>query len=141
MSDQNSTRWYVPEETETWAIVELMGRSKVAGRISRDTQFGTGMLMLDVPYLDGFVRQFVGAESAIFRLTLCDEEIARATQEARRLEPDIGLSFRKWQDNEIVRDTKEMLSPSYEPDYNVGEATTVLDSMGNPVACVHHKPY
>ncbi|MBP6783499.1 MAG: hypothetical protein KA152_06885 [Verrucomicrobiales bacterium] len=138
MPNPSATLFSPEEEEETWAIVELMGRSRVAGRISRDTQFGTGLLMLDVPYCQGFIRQFLGSEGAIFRITICDEEIARATQEARRLEPDIGLSFRKWQDNEIVRDTKEMLSPSYEPDFSVGEVgRSICDKAGNVVGTVY----
>lgn len=141
MPNPSATLFSPEEEEETWAIVELMGRSRVAGRISRDTQFGTGLLMLDVPYLDGFVRQFVGAESAIFRLTLCEEEVARSYQMDRSFEPDISLAFKKFQDVQILRDAKEMLSPSYDPDFSVGEVdpfgTPVQDSSGNTVAVVY----
>jgi hypothetical protein len=127
----------VPENSETWAIVELMGRSKVAGRISRDTQFGTDLLMLDVPFADGFVRQFLGSAGAIFRMTMVDEEVARDFQNGRDLEPGISLlTFKRWQDNQIVKTTKEMLSPDYDPDFSVGKVETAYDRHGEPSAYI-----
>jgi hypothetical protein len=130
-------------ETEAWAIVELMGRSRVAGRLSRDTQFGTDLLMIDIPFVDGFVRQFLGATS-IFRMTICTEEVARADQVTRDLEPDISLSFLRWQDNELVKSAKETLNPDREPDYLVGPVVgivTGLSSNGKVVSLSTSRPF
>jgi hypothetical protein len=64
-------------ETPQWAIVELMGHVRYGGLVSKDSQFGTAMLRVDVPQKDGsFVSQLVNPTS-IYRLTLCSEEIGR----------------------------------------------------------------
>jgi hypothetical protein len=67
-------------ETETapqWAIIELMGHIRYGGQVSKDNQFGTAMLRVDVPQTDGsFVSQLVNP-SSIYRITMCTEEIAR----------------------------------------------------------------
>lgn len=67
-------------ETPRWAVVELMGHIRTGGRVSKDTMYGTPMLRLDIPQTaepDRFVTQLVNA-SALYRLTFCDEAIARA---------------------------------------------------------------
>lgn len=61
---------------DVWAIVELMGHSRTAGRISQPGNFG-GMLRVDVPIEDGFRTEFYGV-SAIYSIRLVSEEIARA---------------------------------------------------------------
>lgn len=63
---------------QTWAVVELMGHIKTAGMVSEETHFGTVMLRLDIPATDSKPAhtEFYGG-SAIYRLTPCDEQIAR----------------------------------------------------------------
>jgi len=63
---------------DTWAIVEIMGHSRYAGRVSQDAALGVALLRIDVPEVDGlpaFTKLF-GAAS-IFAVTLCTEEAAR----------------------------------------------------------------
>lgn len=75
-----------------WAILELMGHIRYGGRVSKDNQFGTAMLRVDVPQADGsFVTQFVNPAS-LFRVTICAEEIARVA--AKRGSPD---PLNKWE--------------------------------------------
>lgn len=71
-----------------WAVVELMGHRKLAGRVSQVTQYGTAMLRLDVPGPDGQVAatQFYSS-SAIYCLTPTTEEIAVAFAWTRKPEP------------------------------------------------------
>lgn len=65
-------------ETPVWAIVELMGHVRYGGMVSKDNQFGTAMLRIDVPQADGtFVSQLINPAS-LYRLTMCSEDLARA---------------------------------------------------------------
>lgn len=69
------------EETkfECWAIVELMGHMKIAGRVTEQTIAGAAMLRVDVPAFEAqpaFTR-FFGA-SAIYSINPTTEEIARS---------------------------------------------------------------
>lgn len=84
---------------EQWAIVELMGHVKLAGKLSEEERFGSKMGRLDIP-IDvvctcpplpsgdrtgcrgicgtGFVTQHFGGQS-VYRITYCTEAVARAT--------------------------------------------------------------
>ncbi len=60
-----------------WAVIELMGHVRYGGLVSKDNQFGTAMLRVDVPQKDGsFVSQLINPAS-LYRITLCSEEIGR----------------------------------------------------------------
>ncbi|MGD9100039.1 MAG: acetyltransferase [Anaerolineae bacterium] len=67
---------------DTWAIVELFGHSKIAGRVTEQQIAGGAFLRVDVPGVDGqqeFTR-FYGA-GAIYSITPVSEEMARRTVE------------------------------------------------------------
>lgn len=70
------------EKFDSWAIVELMGHRKMAGRVSEQVIAGTALLRIDVPEYgeDGNAEpsftQFYGA-SSIYCLTPTTEEICR----------------------------------------------------------------
>jgi hypothetical protein len=65
------------EKQECWAIVELMGHVKMAGRISEEERFGAKMGRIDIPKADGsFVTQWFGG-STVYRITPTTEEAAR----------------------------------------------------------------
>lgn len=70
---------------DSWAIVELMGHSRMAGRVTEEQRFGATMGRLDVPNDDGsfFTVYFRG--DSIYRLTPVAEEIARSV--ARQSKP------------------------------------------------------
>lgn len=62
----------------TWAIVELFGHQKLAGKVSEYQIGGAAMLRVDVPEAEGrpaFTR-FVGP-SSVFSLTPVSEQVAR----------------------------------------------------------------
>lgn len=67
---------------EEWAIVEIMGHRRLAGRIQQVTRFGADMLRIDRPMKDGtFVTEFYGG-SSIYAVRPCTEAIAHGAEES-----------------------------------------------------------
>lgn len=63
---------------DSWAVVELMGHVRTAGRVTEEERFGAKMGRVDVPRADGgFTTVYFGG-SSVYRLTPCTEEAARA---------------------------------------------------------------
>lgn len=76
-----------PDQTPQWAIIELMGHIRYGGLVSKDNQFGTAMLRVDVPQKDGsFVSQLINP-SSLYRVTMCEERIARLAAEQGDAKP------------------------------------------------------
>lgn len=76
-------------EFKHWCIVELMGHRRLAGLASEEEIGGQGFLRLDVPAPDGdgfSATQYYGS-SAIYCITLTDEETARAVAKAAQPTP------------------------------------------------------
>jgi hypothetical protein len=70
------------ETFESWAIVELFGHQRIAGRVSEEQLAGTSFLRVDVPethHAEPFTR-FYGA-SAIYAVTPVEEAIAKRAAE------------------------------------------------------------
>lgn len=63
------------QQQEMWAVVELMGHGRTAGRI-RLSDLG-GLLRVDVPTEDNYRTEFYGA-AAIYSVKIVSEEVARA---------------------------------------------------------------
>jgi len=78
------------DKFDSWAIVELMGHRKLAGKVTEETHFGVPLLRLDVPQAAGaaqpFLTQWYGGQS-IYCLTPCDEATARAVATHHQPEP------------------------------------------------------
>ena len=81
---------------QTWAIVELMGHVKTAGQVSEETHFGTVLLRLDIPQIDGNQAhtEFYGG-SAIYRLTPCTEQVACLVIQQNRSLPLVAYALPK----------------------------------------------
>jgi hypothetical protein len=64
---------------DCWAIVEIMGRKVIAGRVTEQVVAGCGYIRVDVPAVDdqAAFTQLVGTAS-IYMITPTTEEIARA---------------------------------------------------------------
>lgn len=86
---------------DQWAIVELMGHVKTGAKLSKDTTFGTGMIRADVPKAEGFVTQLINP-SSVYRITFCDEQLARACAKSSQAMP-----FQKWE----LRDMLSLPAP------------------------------
>lgn len=65
------------EPKPQWAVIELMGHVKTAGLVTKDTEYGTPLLRVDVPNGDAVMTQYINPQS-IYRMTLVEERIARA---------------------------------------------------------------
>lgn len=62
---------------ETWAVVELMGHIRLAGRITEENHFGSVVGRIDIPQSDGsLVTQWFGGAS-IYRVIPTTEPVAR----------------------------------------------------------------
>ncbi len=73
---------------DTFALVELFGHARIAGRVSEQVIAGQGFIRVDVPDLEGqpgFTRIF--GPSAIYSITPVSEEIATAAAESMRVRP------------------------------------------------------
>ena len=99
-----------------FAIVELMGRVKLAGVVSTVTEFGTTLMRMDVPKVDeipAFTRLIGG--SAIYQLTYCDEiTVTLAACELREhpitvFIPDIHQTTLVREENVKLRNALQML--------------------------------
>ncbi len=64
-------------EAEVWAIVELMGHVRIAGRLTEEEKFGVKMGRLDMPNSEGgFATRYFGGAS-VYSITIVSEEAAR----------------------------------------------------------------
>jgi hypothetical protein len=82
-----ATQAEVKEGFDSWAIVELMGHVRIAGRVTEEERFGCKMGRIDIPGPDGqFVTQYFGG-SSVYRVTPTTEEIARAVAVRNQPEP------------------------------------------------------
>lgn len=66
-----------------WAVLELMGHRKLAGKVTEATIAGHGLIRLDIP--DGPTQFY--SPSSIYCLTPVSEETARAFAKAHIPEP------------------------------------------------------
>lgn len=66
---------------EQWAIVELYGHVKMAGRVTEEDVFGKTLGRIDIPAGESFITQYFGGGS-VYRLTPCSEEAARQVARA-----------------------------------------------------------
>lgn len=73
---------------KSWAIVELMGHSRMAGFVEAVEVAGRGMLRVDVPECEGHEKftRYV-SPSALYALTPVTEEMARRASAAFRPAP------------------------------------------------------
>ncbi len=79
---------------EGWAIVELFGHVRLAGKIAEADQYGVKMLRVDVPEVDGRpgFTSYKGG-SALYGVTPCSEEVALAVIRQERPAPPIPYAL------------------------------------------------
>ncbi|MBN1671180.1 MAG: hypothetical protein JXR37_09120 [Kiritimatiellae bacterium] len=83
---------------EEWAIIELFGHQRIAGKVSNQEIGGACFIRVDVPPVEdraGFTKLF--GSGAIYAITITDE--ATATAAAGYYEPD---PMNKWTIKEML---------------------------------------
>lgn len=86
---------------DQWAIVELMGHRRLAGRASEEQHFGVPMLRLEVPAADGFTTHYFGG-AAPYAVHPTTEETARAV--ARESDPE---PINRWDARRLLQAPEE----------------------------------
>jgi len=104
-----------PDAAETWAIVELMGHVRIAGKVTEEEKFGSKMGRIDIPHGDGFVTQYFGGNS-VYRITFVTEEVARHVCKSTSVAPVSVWDFPK----QIESKTPQVVVDTFEPS-NDGE--------------------
>lgn len=74
------------ESFDQWAILELMGHVRLAGRVTEEEHFGAKLGRIDIPNGDGFTTQYFSGGS-IYRLTPTTEVIARQVAQSNQPQP------------------------------------------------------
>jgi hypothetical protein len=72
---------------ESWAIVELMGHVRMAGRVTEEELFGSKLGRVDCPMPDGGYSTVYFGGGSVYRLSPCTEAVARAVAQVSRPEP------------------------------------------------------
>lgn len=73
---------------EAWAIVELFGHQRIAGKLSEQSIGGAHFVRVDVPDVNGragFTKLYT--QGAIYGITFVDETVARMAAAQMRIEP------------------------------------------------------
>lgn len=76
------------ERFEAWAIVELFGHQKIAGKLTEQVIGGCNFIRVDVPAFEespAFTKLYT--QGAIYAVTLVAESIARAAAQSYRVAP------------------------------------------------------
>ncbi|SKC78531.1 hypothetical protein SAMN05445504_2417 [Burkholderia sp. CF099] len=82
------------EKFDQWAIVELMGHQRIAGRVTEQVIGGTAFVRVDVPQIDqtegknpipGFTKLY--GNGAIYAISFVDEATARLVAGQIKLQP------------------------------------------------------
>ena len=75
-------------EFKTWAIIEVMGHNEYAGFVSSENIAGAAMLRVDVPETSKYAAftKYLST-SAIYGISPCSEETARARAESQQATP------------------------------------------------------
>jgi hypothetical protein len=93
------------QKIDFWALVELFGHSKIAGRVSEQNIAGTNMLRVDVPETisqPAFTRFFGSA--AIYAINPIDETTAKVMAERLQVKP-----IESWNISEVMKKHNEKL--------------------------------
>lgn len=90
------------EKFDCWALVEVMGHSRYAGRVTEQAVGGCNFVRVDVPAFEGHpaFTKLLG-QSSIFAITPVTEQVARGMAQQFRNSPvsvyDLPESFRQKQ--------------------------------------------
>jgi hypothetical protein len=90
MPDLQEQAWQEgqPDQAGQYAIVELMGRKVIAGRVQQDVTLGPALMRVDVPATSAYpaYSAFYGT-AAIYCVTVVSEDVARRAAESWKVNP------------------------------------------------------
>lgn len=89
---------------DLWAIVELFGHNRIAGRCTEQNVAGTNMLRVDVPETKknrAFTR--ILSSGAIYAINPVQEDIAKAVAETLNVAPITPWSLSEMVKNEVLK--------------------------------------
>ena len=94
------------EKFETWALIELFGHTRIAGKVSEQNIAGTNMLRIDIPETTHNPKhtKFYGS-SAIYGIHPIDEETARSMAENFNIQP-----VESWDIKEFLNKNNALMS-------------------------------
>ena len=104
----------ITEKFESWAIVELFGHNKIAGKCSEQNIAGNNMLRIDVPETDknpAFTRLL--GHAAIYAINPVTEEVATHWAKMLRIAP-----ITAWDVREFMEKNKLALSSLVRDDFD-----------------------
>lgn len=84
------------EKFEQWAIVELFGHQRIAGKVTEQVIGGCSFVRVDVPQVDGnqpFTKLY--GQGAIYAMSFTDEETAKCAVRMLRQQPVDEWSARR----------------------------------------------
>lgn len=96
-----------PETFEEWALLELFGHQRLAGRVTEQQLGGASFVRVDVPAdgkRTGWKLSRLYNPSAIYSITPVTEETARMVAKSIAAEP-----VTRWEVGEMVREAKRAL--------------------------------
>ena len=105
------------EKFEVWAIVELFGHQKMAGKVTEQTIAGSSMVRIDVPDTDAIpsFTRFLNV-SAIYAINPVTEELARSYANRIQSQPITSYDAR-----EVLRRIDEHKKQLSQPMIEAGE--------------------
>lgn len=109
---------------DVWAIVELMGHKRFAGRLTEEEKFGSKLGRLDVPIGDGFFTKYFGGAS-VYAISIVEETVARSV--AKHLTEPVPVSA--WElPKQIAAKQQTPICQICDQDVLPGEPHTECDS-------------
>jgi hypothetical protein len=100
------------EKFEIWALLELMGRQRIAGKVTEQVIAGTGFLRCDVPETKSnpaFTR-FI-SPSSLYAINPITEDVARKYAENLQVKPidswDLSAFMQKAQEKQLAASTRQ----------------------------------
>ena len=88
------------KQFEEWAILELMGHRRLAGKVTEAAIGGGSFIRIDMPMKDGSNSTQFYSPGSIYCITPTTEEIARTMSMAYQPEPVNPWEFKQLQDRQ-----------------------------------------
>lgn len=104
---------------KTWAVVEVMGHVEFAGYVQQENIAGVHMLRIDVPQtsrIPAFTKYI--SPSALYGITPCSEETARARAESQQKEPFNSWDVGSILEQKMVSEGRLLPKPTQKPSYD-----------------------